>query len=102
MAVTTYKNQGAIYPLLSHAVIGYRGIKNPIPTMSPGATVIVASGNSGSLYAKNYWRHSTTDPYPIMQPGATVPIGLGMHMIPVKPLPGGGGGSGASTVGYGI
>lgn len=103
MAVTTYINQGAKDPLVGQTVITYRGRKNPLPQMNANGTVVVPSGLTPTLYAKAYWRNTTTvDPYPIMQPGSTIPIGTGNHIIPVKPLPGGGGGSSGITVGYGI
>lgn len=75
------------------AIISYKNAKNPFPLVSSVLGPVIASGLVALPY-KNPHR-----PFPTI--GMTSPIGIGINIIPIKPLPGTSGG-GAVTVGYPI
>lgn len=66
------------------------GQKDPLPTMGTAAAAIHATRLV-----------SQKDPYPFMTP-AFAPTSGPLNSLPIKPLPGSGGGVGGGTIGYPI
>lgn len=93
----TIANQGPVDPLVPRTIIQYKGHKNPLPQASTTGSIPIDGGMRPLIGPKYLMR-----PFPFMNPSATIPITAGTHLSPIKPLPGGGGGSSGITIGYGI